>query len=318
MTRVRRSWFASWGARGSGLGRTRSLWNGASAFAVVFLCGAGSAAAQAPGYRLSYRFEVVRATPDGRHTLAAGDISGPVETALRLSLRGERVEVEALLGVISADGDSVVLTAEFFSRRRLGTSRRGLPLLEQDDYTRFARLSWDDTARVYPLGPPDPASRESLWVDVGVHREPAGGETRPGETISLPTDAGMEITIEAVARPRRARVILNLVRGEAVTGPRGYDLVPEGSASRIPFVLGPGHRRVLEVRLARPEPQRAGRERTLVLDADVVCLRVGEVDSAGAAQPVGVLCGRISNVARRLPLAGGDTLVATFNWPPYR
>jgi hypothetical protein len=302
MTRVRRLWSASWLA--------------------VALLGAGAAtAAQAPGYRLSYSLEIVRVTSDGRRTLATGDVRGSVETGLRLALRHERVEVEALLGIIFADADSVTLTAEFFTARRIGTSRRGLPLFEHDGYTRFARLGWEDTARVYPLGPPARASRESLWVDVSIHREPAGGETRPAETISLATDADMEITMEAVARPRRARVILNLVRGEAVTGPRGYDLVPEGSASRIPFVLGAGHRRVLEVSLARPQPPPAGRERTLVLDADVVCLRVSELDPAGpatAARPAGVLCGRINNVARRLPLAGGDTLVATFTWPPYR
>lgn len=288
--------------------------------AAVLLLLPQPAAAQAPGYRLIYRLDVVHAAPDGRRTLATGEVGGPVETGLRLSLRGETIEVEALLGVFP-ETDSVTLTAEFFSRRRLGWSRRGLPLWEQDGYTRFARLAWGDTARVYPLGPPQGAPRESLWVAVVVQREPAGGETRPGETVHVDPGGGMDIAIEAVVRPRRAVVILNLVRGEAVTGPRRYDLVPEGASRRVEFVLGPGERRVLEVGLARPEPPPPGHDRTLALDADAVCLHVSE--PAGAApgavvRPAGTLCGRLNNVARRLPLPAGDTLVATFAWPGYR
>jgi len=30
------------------------------------------------------------------------------------------------------------------------------------------------------------------------------------------------------------------------------------------------------------------------------------------------VCGRLNDVARRLPLPGGDTLVATFAWPTGR
>jgi hypothetical protein len=278
------------------------------------------ATAQAPGYRLIYRLDIVRSDPGGRRTLATGEVEGPLNTGLRLSLRDAAREVEALLGVF-AEADSLMLTAEFFTKRRMGQSRRGLPLWEQDGYTRFARLAWGDTARVYPWGAPPAAARESLWVDVAVEREPAGGETRPGETVDVRVDAGMEIAVEAVVRPRRAVVILNLVRGNAVTGPRRYDLVPEGASRRIEFVLGPGQRRVLEVSLARPEPRPSGRDRALALDADAVCLRVTEPGTAqprAAPQPVGVLCGRLNNVARRLPLAGGDTLVVTFAWPGYR
>ncbi|HEX9611178.1 MAG TPA: hypothetical protein VF978_04765 [Gemmatimonadales bacterium] len=277
-------------------------------------------AAQAPGYRLIYRLDIVRATSVERRTLATGEVGGSLDTGLRLSLRDPTVQIEALLGVFP-EADSLTLTAEFFTKRRLGRSRRALPLWEQDGYTRFARLAWGDTARVYPLGPPRGAPRESLWVDVVVQREPAGGETRPAETVTVVPEAGMEIVVEAVVRPRRAVVIFNLVRGAAVTGPRRYDLVPEGESRRVEFVLGPGERRVLEVSLARPEPLPSGRDRTLALDADFVCLRVTEPATAqagAAAQPAGVLCGRLNNVARRLPLAGGDTLVATFAWPGYR
>jgi hypothetical protein len=70
-----------------------------------------------------------------------------------------------------------------------------------------------------------------------------------------------------------------------------------------------------ELRLTPPEPARTARERALALDADVVCLRLNEPGSATAAN---VLCGRLNNVARRLALPGGDTLVATFVWPAAR
>ncbi|MGH7701095.1 MAG: hypothetical protein ACREMJ_11340, partial [Gemmatimonadales bacterium] len=133
---------------------------------------------------------------------------------------------------------------------------------------------------------------------------------------------GMAITIEAVVRPRRAVVVLNLVRGDAVTGPRRRDLVPGGAAWRVDFVLAGRGRRTVEVSLARPEPPPLARDRALALDADVVCLRVVEAGGDGGpgapAEPAGTLCGRLNNVARRLPLAGGDTLVAMFAWPGYR
>ena len=271
-------------------------------------------AAQAPAYRLTYRIEIVRVTPQGRLTLAKGEVSGPLDTGLRLSLRDETVEVEAFLDLLT-ETDSVTLTADFFTKRRLGTSRRGLALWEQDGYTRFTRLAWGDTARVYPLGLPAARRRDSLWADISIEREPSGGETRPGETLYLGSQPGMAITVEAVVRPRRAVVILNLVRGEAVTGPRRYDLVPEGAGRRVEFVLGAGTRRTMDLSLTRPELARSARDRALGMDAGVVCLRVTE---PGASDPAGVLCGRLDNIARRLPLAGGDTLVATFAWPGYR
>jgi len=127
-------------------------------------------------------------------------------------------------------------------------------------------------------------------------------------------DSSVDVRLEAVVRPRRARVILNLVRGDTVSGPRPLDLIPEAPARRVLLVIG-GRRTNLEVGLARPEPSPSARDRVLALDADVVCLRVVATDMA---QPVGVVCGRLNDVARRLPLPGGDTLVAMFAWPAGR
>ena len=79
--------------------------------------------------------------------------------------------------------------------------------------------------------------------------------------------------------------------------------------------VGLKERRVLEFSLVRPEPTRVERERTLATDADVVCLRVGE---PGGAQALQTVCGRLNNVAYRLPISGADTLVATFTWPAAR
>lgn len=297
----------------------RSWWISAAASWLV----AATGAAQAPGYRLTYRLEVVRADPAGPRTLAHGEISGPLETGLRLSLRNYTLEVEALLGVVGEE-DSLTVTAEFFSKRAVARSRRGLPLWEQDAYTRTVRLAWGDTIRIFPLGSPHSGGADSLWVALAMAREPAGGETRPAETVQIATESGLDVAIEAVVRPRRTVVVLNLVRGALVSAPRRYDLVPEGSSRRVEFVLsgpagaGRAGRRTLEVRLVRPDPPRSPRDRALALDADLVCLRVTEPLADAPAAPAGVLCGRLNNVARRLPLAGGDTLVATFAWPGYR
>ena len=74
-------------------------------------------------------------------------------------------------------------------------------------------------------------------------------------------------------------------------------------------------RRPLELSLARPEPAAAGQDRVLARDVDAVCLRV---TAAGATEAARVVCGRLNNVARRLPLSTGDTLIATFGWPGVR
>ncbi len=283
---------------------------------------------QAPRFRVAYDVAAVRAFGGVRQAIAAGRVSGPPETDLRLSVHTDSAEVEALFELVP-EGDSVTLAGEFFTRRRLGRSRRGLGLWEHDSYRRHVRLAWageggeeaggggrggGDTARIFPFGPPRRGAAESLWVEVVVTREFAGGETRPTETLVV-MDSSPVLTLEAVVRPRRARVVLALVRNDSVSAPRGLDLVPEGAPRRLELVLGRGPARSLEVGLARPEPARAGRDRALALDADIVCLRVTPRETA---YPVGVLCGRLNNVARRLPLGGGDTLVATFAWPPAR
>jgi hypothetical protein len=94
--------------------------------------------------------------------------------------------------------------------------------------------------------------------------------------------------------------------------------VPEATVRRVQLAMA-GRTTTLEVGLARPEPARSARDRVLALDADIVCLRVvASPPPTDGAEPVGVLCGRLNDVARRLPLPGGDTLVATFAWPTGR
>jgi hypothetical protein len=108
-------------------------------------------------------------------------------------------------------------------------------------------------------------------------------------------------------------VTLNLVRGDTVSGPRPMDLIPQGPSRTVQLVLG---RRAmsLDVRLVRPPPPRALRDRVLALEADGVCLRVA-APTAPPDQSLGMICGSLNNVARRLPLPNGDTLSATFAWP---
>jgi hypothetical protein len=106
-------------------------------------------------------------------------------------------------------------------------------------------------------------------------------------------------------------VILNLVRGDTVSAPRGVDLVPEEPPRVVQLVLQ-GRPTTLVVSLTRPEPARSARDRALALDADIVCLKVAPPDTP---EPLGTICGRLNNIARQLPLPSGDTLSATFAWP---
>ena len=264
--------------------------------------------------RVYYGVQVVRAGPSGREVVATGFVSGPPETALRLAVRGDAFEVEGLFSVDPGIDSNVTLIADFTTRRRVGRSGRRLPLWEQDNYRRSQPLVWGDTARVYPTGVPRPGTAESLWVNVAVARRPAGALTRPVVSVN-DTDDELEVALEAVSRPRRAIVWLTLVHADTSSPPRRMDLVVEGGRRVMDLPVGLAGRRTLEFTLARPEPARSERERTLGTDADMVCLRVGEPGGARALQS---LCGRLNNVAYRLPLSGGDTLVATFAWPAAR
>lgn len=271
-------------------------------------------AAQGPTGRVEYGVQVVRAGLYGRQVVASGMVSGPLETGLRLALRADTLEVEGLFSVDPGVDSHVTLIADFTTRRRVGRSGRGLPLWEQDAYRRTQPLRWGDTARVYPTGVPRAGAADSFWVAVAVTRRPAGAYTRATSSVTT-GDADLEVALEAVARPRRAVVWLTLVRGDTASPPRRMDLVIEGGTRVMILPVGLAERRTLEFALVRPEPARTERERMLATDADVVCLRVGE---PGGAQALQAVCGRLNNVAYRLPLVNGDTLVATFTWPAAR
>ncbi len=275
-------------------------------------------ALQGPGTRLTYRIRVIEPAAVAPRVLASGAVSGPLDSDMRLTLRTDTAEVEALFQVTPL-GDTVTLGGEFFSRRRVGQSRRGLPLWEEDTYRRLVRLAWSDTARIYPFGTGKRGGggggggRRALWVELILDREFAGGEARAAEAFDL-VDSTRDFRLEAVVRPRRARVILNLVRGDTVSAPRPIDLIPEEPPRVVRLVLK-GRATTLVVSLTRPDPARSARDRALALDADIVCLRVARPD---VTQPLGTLCGRLNNVARQLPLPTGDTLAATFAWPGWR
>jgi hypothetical protein len=267
---------------------------------------------QGPGTRLTYRIRVIEPASVAPRVLASGAVSGPVDTDMRLTLRTDSTEIEALFQ-ITPIGDTVNLGAEFFTRRRVGRSRRGLPLWEEDTYRRVVRLAWSDTARIYPFGANlDGKDVRSTRVELILERTFAGGEARPTEEFDL-VDTTRNFRLEAVVRPRRARVVLNLVRGDTVSGPRGIDLIPEEPPRVVQLVLG-GRATTLVVSLTRPDAPRTERDRALAVDVDVVCLRVAPPGTPDPP-PLGKLCGRLNNVARQLPLPTGDTLAATFAWP---
>ena len=278
---------------------------------------------QGAGYRVRYLLHVVERFDGDTQRLATGVVSGPPETALRLSLRTETAELEGLLGILP-EPDTVNLAGVFLSRRQAGRSRRGLPLWEEDSYRRWTRVAWGGTTRLYPFGPPPPPpstpatagrlQRErALWVEITVGREFAAGETRPSEGVTV-ADGALTFDARAVVPPRRVLVRLALVRGDTASSQRAIDLVPETPGRRVRFALG-GETSELDVRLERPDPPRTGRDSALAVDADAVCLRVVV---PGSTEPARIRCGRLDNVARQLALTGGDTLLATFAWPPAR
>jgi len=290
----------------------RPSWrNSLSAAAVV-----AAAAWQAPNYRVTYRLRVVGRTGADTGVLATGMVTGPPETKLRLSLRAGGAELRGLLETLP-EPDTVGLAALFFGHRPVGRSRRGLPLWEEDSYRRWSRFPWGGTARLYPFGPagrgaPGAAPRP-LWVEITVGREFAAGETRASEEVTI-TDSAVAFDAQAVIPPRRVTVRMSLVRADTASSPRTVDLVPEASGRRVSFVLG-GETSEFDVTLERPEPPRSGRDSALAVDADAVCLRVLIPGGSGSAK---LRCGRLNNVAHRLALIGGDTLVATFAWPAVR
>ena len=279
---------------------------GLSSFSSVLLA---LAALQGPGTRLTYRVRVMEPAAAAPRILASGAVSGPLENEMRLTLRSDTAEVEALFH-LTPFGDTVSLGAEFYTRRLVGRSRRGLPLWEDDTYRRVIRIAWSDTARIYPFGD---SRRGGSWVELILVRQFAGGEGRAAEQFDL-VDSTRDLRVEAVVRARRARVILNLVRGDTVSGPRPMDLVL-GERPRVVQLVLRGRATTLVVSVARPDPPISPRDRALGLDAEVMCLRVAAPD---APQPVGTVCGKLNNVARLLPLPTGDTLAATFAWPGAR
>jgi hypothetical protein len=105
-----------------------------------------------------------------------------------------------------------------------------------------------------------------------------------------------------------------LVRGDTASSRQVVDLVPETTGRRVSFRLG-SEKLDFDVALERPEPPRTGRDSALAVAVDVVCLRVVPPESAAAAR---VRCGRLDDIARRVALVSGDTLMATFGWPPAR
>lgn len=272
-------------------------------------------AASQGNYRVSYRLQVVERTGAGTRLLATGVVAGPQGTDLRLAVRTATAETHALLDVLP-EPDTVNLSGTFFGRRLAGRSRRGLPLWEEDSYRRWARLAWGSSVRLYPFGPGGGGGgggHPDVWIEVTVAREFAAGETRPSDEVTI-LDSSLAFSAEAVAQPRRVLVRLALVRGDTASSPRALDLVPDTPGRRVSFTLG-RENSAFDVGLVRPEPPRTGRDSALALGVDVVCLRVGLPDGA---TPAGERCGRLDNIARRLALAAGDTLVATFAWPPVR
>ena len=271
-----------------------------------------TAALQAPNYRVTYHLRVVERAAGETRLLASAAVSGPPETDLRLGLEARMSELQGLLGTLP-EPDTVNLAGLFFSRRQVGRSRRGLPLWEEDSYRRWSRVPWGGTALLYPFGPPSVGQPHVVWVEITVSRAFAAGETRASEEVTI-IDSAIAFSAQAVIPPRRVTVRMWLVRGDTASSRQSVDLVPETTGRRVSFRLG-REKLDFDVALERPEPPRTGRDSALAAAVDVVCLRVVAPESSETAR---VRCGRLDDIARRVALVGGDTLMATFGWPPAR
>src|SRR5882724_10295604 len=283
----------------------RLSWRASSVVAALGIGVSLGVAAQAPNYRLTYHLRVVERAAGETRLLASAAVSGPRETDLRLALRGRATELQSLLSTLP-EPDTVSLGGVFFTRRLVGRSRRGLPLWEEDTYRRWSRIPWGETTLLYPFGPPAVGQRRVVWVEITVSRGFAAGETRASEEVTV-MDSAVGFTAQAVIPPRRVMVRMTLVRGDTASSRRAVDLVPETTGRRVSFKLG-RETFDFDVALERPEPPRTGRDSALAIDMDVVCLRVIAPESPETAR---VRCGRLDNIARRVALVGGDTLLAT-------
>ena len=78
----------------------RSWWNSTVAAALF----AAPAFGQTPGFRLTYGVRVVARDGGDAYPVATGTVSGPQDTNLRLALRTDTAEVEALFDVFPEPG----------------------------------------------------------------------------------------------------------------------------------------------------------------------------------------------------------------------
>src|SRR5207247_5785208 len=90
---------------------------------------------QGAGYRVRYLLHVVERFDGDTQRLATGVVSGPPETALRLSLRTETAELEGLLGILP-EPDTVHRAGVVSSRPQAGRPRRGRPPSQRASYLR--------------------------------------------------------------------------------------------------------------------------------------------------------------------------------------
>jgi len=157
---------------------------GLSSFTSVILV---LSALQAPGTRLTYRIRVIEPAAVARASSRAARSAAHSNSDMRLTLRTDSAEVEALFQVTPL-GDTVTLGGEFYTRRRVGRSRRGLPLWEEDTYRRMVRFAWSDTARIYPFGPGKGGRRggpRALWVELILEREFCGRGRHGPRKVSI-------------------------------------------------------------------------------------------------------------------------------------
>jgi hypothetical protein len=190
--------------------------------------------------RVSFRIRTLLGPEGARAVASDATVDGPPGTDISLDGRAGEFTMAAKLRTDLVDGGRVRIATEITTRRRAGTSARGLPLYEEDVERRTVELAADGSESVVVLPFGRNPGGDELAIDVlpALSAEPA----REPAPLSIHIDSvgpGGWLRVEASRVPHRFDVDVELVRdGRRVA--RGSGRLRLGEPERIPVVAEDG------------------------------------------------------------------------------